>query len=155
MVADVHVNRPCVLQSRGGGRWDSHVTLYGCTMGGGVIWMVGTGGIVGNSPFVTVLSFALGTRFAVLGSGLWKTEKTKLKRDRLKPPLSPHGMVGSGKKAEMECDNDLSTTGRQDYPSRKPNKAKQPLHPPSSQSSYHTVHCNFDSYLPVNYPYPT
>ena len=55
-------------------------------MGGGVIWMVGTGGIVGNSPFVTVLSFALGTQFAVLGSGLWKTEKTRLRRDRLKPP---------------------------------------------------------------------
>ena len=89
MVADVRVNRPCVLQICGRGRWDSCVILYGCTTGGGVMWMVGTGGIVGNSLFVTVLGFGLGTQFAVLGSGFWKTEKTKLRRDRLKLPLSP------------------------------------------------------------------
>ena len=66
-------------------------------MGGVVMQMVGTGGIAGNSLFVTVLGFALGTRFAVLGSGLWKTEKTRLRRDRLKPPQSPRGSVGSSK----------------------------------------------------------
>jgi len=38
-------------------------------MGGGVIRMVGTGGIVDSPLFVTVLSSVLGTRFSVLGSG--------------------------------------------------------------------------------------
>jgi hypothetical protein len=44
--------------------------------------MVGVGGIV-SSLFVKALGSGLGTRFSVLGSGLWKTEKTKLKRDRV------------------------------------------------------------------------
>jgi len=104
VVADVRVNRPCVLRIRGGGCWDSHVILYGCTTGGGVIRTVGTGGIVSNSPFVTVLGFALGTRFAVLGSGFWKTDKTRLRRDRLKPPLSPRGSVDSSKKTRTMDD---------------------------------------------------
>jgi hypothetical protein len=38
-------------------------------LGGGVIRIVGTGGIVG-SLLVTVLGSRLGTRFSVLGSGL-------------------------------------------------------------------------------------
>ena len=80
IAADVRVNRPCVLRSHGPAHWDSLVISYGCTVGGGVIRMVGTGGIVG-SLLVTVLGSDLGTRFAVLGSGLWKTEKTKFKRD--------------------------------------------------------------------------
>ena len=84
VVADVRVNRPCELRIRGGGRWgwDSRVMSYGCTMGGGVIRIVGTGGIV-DSRFVTVLGSRLGTRFAVLGSEFWKTEKTRSKRDRV------------------------------------------------------------------------
>ena len=93
LAADVRTNRPCVLRTLGALRWDSRVTSYGCTVGGGVIRMVGTGGIVTDSLFDTVLSSALGTRFTVLGSGLWKTEKTKSRRDRLKPPLSPRGTV--------------------------------------------------------------
>jgi hypothetical protein len=42
-------------------------------MGGGDIQMVGTGGIVAGSLFVTVL----GSRFAVLGSGIWKRQKLR------------------------------------------------------------------------------
>jgi hypothetical protein len=100
VVADVHTNQPCWLRTFGVVRWDSRVTSYGCTMGGGVIRMVGTGGIV-----FMVLSSGLGTRFAVLGSGLWKTEKTKSKRDRLKLPLSPHGSVNSSWKSRNDDDS--------------------------------------------------
>ena len=57
MVADACVNLPCELQSQGAARWVSCMTLYGCTMGGGVIWMVGTV----DSWFMLVL-----------GSGRWK-----------------------------------------------------------------------------------
>jgi hypothetical protein len=46
-------------------------------MGGGVIRMVGTGGIVDNSLLVTVLGFALGTRFSVLGSGRQKRQNLR------------------------------------------------------------------------------
>ena len=55
-------------------------------MGSGVIRIVGTGGIVDSFMFVTVLGPVLGTQFMDLGSGLWNMEKTKSKRDRLKPP---------------------------------------------------------------------
>ena len=44
--------------------------------------IVGTGGMA-DSQFVVVLGSKRCTRFAVLGSGLWKTEKTKFKRDRV------------------------------------------------------------------------
>jgi len=37
VVADVRVNRPCELRSRGVVRWVSRVTLYVCTMGSGVM----------------------------------------------------------------------------------------------------------------------
>jgi hypothetical protein len=37
VVADVRVNRPCELRSRGVVRWVSRVMLYVCTMGGGVM----------------------------------------------------------------------------------------------------------------------
>jgi len=76
MVADVRVNLPCELRSQGAACWVSHVMLDGCTVGGGVILMVGTVG----SRFTMVLGFELGTRFAVLGSGFWKTARTKLRR---------------------------------------------------------------------------
>ena len=76
VVADVHVNLLCELRSRGAVRWVSRVMLDGCTVGGGVILMVGTVG----SRFAMVLGFELGTRFAVLGSGFWKTARTKLRR---------------------------------------------------------------------------
>jgi hypothetical protein len=93
LAANVRTNQPCVLRILGVARWDSHVMSYGCTVGGGVIRMVGTGGIFVDSLLVAVLSSALGTRFSVLGSGIWKTEKTKFKSDRLKPPQSPRGTV--------------------------------------------------------------
>ena len=91
VVVGGRANRPCWLRSRGAARWDSLVMSYGCTVGGGVIRMVGTGGILG-SLLVTVL-----------GSGLWKTEKTKLKRDRLKPPLSPR--VAATNRQDGDQDN--------------------------------------------------
>ena len=72
VAADVRVNRPCVLRSRGTVRWDSLVILYGCMVGGGVIQMVGTGGIVG-SLFVMVL----GSRFSVLEDGRRKRQSLK------------------------------------------------------------------------------
>ena len=50
--------------------------LYRCMVGGGVIWMVGTGGIVG-SLLVTVLGSDLGTRFVVLGSWFLALEDGK------------------------------------------------------------------------------
>ena len=101
VVVDGRANRPCWLRSRGAARWDSLVMSYGCTVGGGVIRMVGTGGILG-SLLVTVLGSGLGTRFSVLGSGLWKTEKTKLKRDRLKPPLSPRVAATDGQDGDQD-----------------------------------------------------
>ena len=65
MVADFRVNLPCELRSRGTVRCVSHVMLYGCTVGGGVMLIVGTV----SSWFAMGLSFTLGTRFWVMGSG--------------------------------------------------------------------------------------
>ena len=94
-------------------------------MGSGVIRIVGTGGIVDNFTFVTVLGSVLGTRFVDLGSGLWNMEKTKSKRDRLKPPQSPHEPVRSSKKDD---DNVIMIVlwpkGDTVYLGNKPNKAK-------------------------------
>jgi hypothetical protein len=55
-------------------------------VGGGVIRIVGTGGIV-DSWLVTVLSSERGTRFSVLGSWFWKTEKMECRRDRVDTTL--------------------------------------------------------------------
>jgi hypothetical protein len=56
-------------------------------MGGSDMRMVGTGGIVDSALFVTVLGSVLGTRFAVLGSGLWNTERTRFRKDRVEAAL--------------------------------------------------------------------
>jgi hypothetical protein len=69
VVADVRVNRPCELRSLGTVHWVSRVMLCGCTLGGGVMRIVGAV-VVEGSRFVSVLSSRLGTRFAVLGSWL-------------------------------------------------------------------------------------
>ena len=69
VVADVHVNRPCELRSLGAVHWVCCVTLCGCTLGSGVMRIVGAV-VVEVSRFVSVLSSWLGTRFAVLGSWL-------------------------------------------------------------------------------------
>ena len=66
---------------------------YRCTMGSGVIRMVGTGGIVTDSLFITVLS-----------SWFWKMEKTKVRRDRLNLPQSPH-RTGESDKKQSRDDN--------------------------------------------------
>ena len=73
MVADVRVNLPCELQSRGTVRWVSRVMLCGCTVGGGVMLIMGTV----SSRFAMGLGFKLGTQFTVLGSGFWKTASTR------------------------------------------------------------------------------
>ena len=70
-------------------------------MGGGVIRIVGTGGIVG-SLLMTVLSSHLGTRFTVLGSGLWNTEKTKLRRDTVECHPNHHMEWGDQARNEKE-----------------------------------------------------
>ena len=75
-------------------------------MGGGVIRIVGTGGIVG-SLLVTVLGSRLGTRFAVLGSGLWNTEKTKLRRDTVECHPNHHVEQGDQARNEKEMRIDM------------------------------------------------
>jgi hypothetical protein len=95
--AGVHVNQPNELQTLGAAQWDLCMTSYGCTVGRGVTQIVGTGGIV-DSQFVVVLSSKWGTLFTVLGSGLWKMEKTKFKRDRVE--ASPITTCSSDKQME-------------------------------------------------------
>src|SRR5882762_2540296 len=67
--------------------------------GGGLTRMVGTAGILGTGCWV------LG---ADCCSGFWRTEKTRLKIDRIRnAPLSPHGWVRSNEANNEEVGNAL------------------------------------------------
>ena len=80
-MADVHVNQPCELCSLGTVCWVSRVTLCGCTLGSGVMQIVGTV-MVEGSQFVTVRS----SWVLALKDG--KNEVKK--RQGWMPLLSPH-----------------------------------------------------------------